>query len=278
MGIPYAEVIGDPIAHSKSPLIHNFWLKKLGLEGEFRAIRVRTDELGDYLASRRSDPDWRGCNVTMPLKRVVEAHLDFIDPSSEWAGSTNCVFWDDRQILAGGNTDASGIVAALDSDATLRFQAATIIGAGAAAQAALWTLSNDEIGHVRIIARDYGRADLLLRSLGLPGCVYGFYNADEAVSGAAVIINASPLGMSGFPPMPETILQSLGHSSIDAIVFDMVYDPLVTELLTQAERYGRRTSDGLTMLIEQARDSFRHFFEGDPPSEHNAELRKLLSL
>ena len=71
MGVPYAEVIGDPIAHSKSPLIHKFWLEKLGIEGDYRAARVRADELADYLEARRADPDWRGCNVTMPHKQAV---------------------------------------------------------------------------------------------------------------------------------------------------------------------------------------------------------------
>jgi shikimate dehydrogenase len=271
MGVPYAEVIGDPVAHSKSPLIHNFWLDKLGLEGEYRATRVRPQEIADYFSNRRGDPDWRGCNVTMPLKRLVEPHLDDVDPSSEWAGSTNCIFWDD--------TDTSGVATALQ-DTSLRFKTAAIIGSGAAAQCALWYLKYEEIAHVRFIARNKEEASRLLHFMQVPGEIYPAEEAAEAFSGVSAIINASPRGMNNFSPMPFEVLEGLRHSRINATVFDMVYDPVVTDLLAEAGHMGRRSVDGLTMLVAQARDSFLHFYRGEYDEVDyvwDAELRELLT-
>ncbi|HYI40234.1 MAG TPA: shikimate dehydrogenase [Allosphingosinicella sp.] len=279
MGVPYAEVIGDPIAHSKSPLIHKFWLGRLGLEGDYRATRVAPQDIASYLSNRRADPDWRGCSVTMPLKRLVEPHLDHLDPSSEWAGSTNCIFWDDPQTLAGCNTDSSGVGTAL-IEANLRFKAAAVIGSGAAAQCALWTLREEEIAHVRFVARNAQEAARLLSFMNLPGEIYSVEEAAEAFSGASAIINASPLGMNGFAKMPVEILAGVRHSRIDSTVFDMVYDPVVTELLVEAARMGRKVADGLDMLVAQARDSFHHFYRGDHAGidfAWDGELRELLT-
>jgi shikimate dehydrogenase len=279
MGIPYAEVIGDPIAHSKSPLIHQFWLEKLGLEGEYRRTRVTADELETYFATRRKDPDWRGCNVTMPLKRLVEAHVDYVDPSSEWAGSTNCIFWDDPETLSGSNTDTSGVATALQ-DTNLQFKTAAIIGSGAAAQCALWYLKFEEIAHVRFIARNKEEACRLLQFMKVPGEIYLVEEAAEAFSGVSAIINASPRGMSNFPLMPSEVLEGLRHSRIDATVFDMVYNPVLTELLAEARQMGRRYVDGLTMLVGQARGSFYHFYRGEYAEVDvlwDAELRELLT-
>ncbi|HEX9963692.1 MAG TPA: shikimate dehydrogenase [Allosphingosinicella sp.] len=279
MGIPYAEVIGDPIAHSKSPAIHKFWLGKLGLEGDYRASRVKPNEIAAYLSERRGDPDWRGCNVTMPLKRLVELHLDHVDPSSDWAGSTNCIFWDDPETLAGCNTDASGVAFALQQS-SLGFQAAAIIGSGAAAQCALWHLRDEEIAHVRFVARNQEEAARLLDLMKVAGETYPLEKAADAFSGVTAIVNASPLGMHGFPDMPSEILDGLRHSRIDATVCDMVYNPVVTELVAEATRMGRKTADGLTMLVGQARDSFYHFYRGDYATiddAWDAELREFLT-
>jgi shikimate dehydrogenase len=278
MGVPYAEVIGDPIAHSKSPLIHRFWLGKLGLQGDYRATRVGPHDVAAYLSARRSDPDWRGCNVTMPLKRLVEPYLDHVDPSSECAGSTNCIFWDDPKTLAGCSTDGSGVGAALQ-DSNLRFQGVAMIGSGAAARSALDYLGLEEIAHLRFVVRNRQEASRLLTLTSAPGEIYSIEEAVEAFSGVSAIINASPLGMAGFPGMPIEILEGVRHSRIDATVFDMVYDPVETELLAEAGRMGRKVADGLTMLVAQARDSFYHFYRGehaDIDFDWDSELRGLL--
>jgi shikimate dehydrogenase len=277
MGIPYAEVIGDPIAHSKSPIIHKFWLDKLGLEGHYRATKVSSGEFKAYLELRRKDPDWRGCNVTMPLKKEIGPYLDVIDPSSEWAGSSNCVFWDGGD-LTGANTDTSGVALALE-DVLLPHQVAVMIGAGAAAQTAASILKWEEVAELRVIARNLERVTEVLDSVRLVGRFYTTDEAEAACSGAMVVMNASPLGMSGFDPMPQAVIDAVRHTRIDATIFDMVYTPNPTDLLLRAKQFGRRTVDGLTMLIGQARDSFIHFFNAAPPldDESDSQLRKLLT-
>src|SRR5688500_3616908 len=108
-GRPYAEVIGDPIAHSKSPLIHKFWLEKLGIEGDYRATRITPAELPEYLHVRRRDSDWRGCNVTMPLKTEVTPFLWVLDRHAQLLGAVNTIIHDEASRLRGHNTDVNGV-------------------------------------------------------------------------------------------------------------------------------------------------------------------------
>ena len=109
---PYAEVIGDPIAHSRSPAIHNFWLRELGLDGAFRTTRVPPDGLSDFFAARRADPDWRGCNVTAPHKEMISGQVDVIAAEARTIGAINCVRREGDR-LVGLNTDVDGIAEAL---------------------------------------------------------------------------------------------------------------------------------------------------------------------
>jgi shikimate dehydrogenase len=128
-----------------------------------------------------------------------------------------------------------------------------------------------------IIARDRGKGGRLVEPYGEYGRVYGFDQAAEALRNGAALINASPLGMEGFDPMPESVLAGLGGLASDAFVMDMVYVPVRTDLLRQAAQHGLRTVDGLTMLIAQARESFRYFFGMPAPLGHDSELRELLT-
>ena len=136
MGRPYAEVIGDPIAHSKSPLIHNFWLEKLGIDAEYRACLVRPDELADYFARRRGDAEWRGCNVTIPHKVSAMEHVRVRKGTRMMVGAINTVVRGPDSRLEGANTDIVGIVRPLEaigaSGGTM-----VVIGAGGAARAAV---------------------------------------------------------------------------------------------------------------------------------------------
>ena len=111
MGNPFAEVIGDPIAHSKSPLIHNFWLEKLGIDGAYQRTRIAAGGLADHLAARRNDPDWRGCNLTMPHKQAATGALQEVESSASRIGAVNTVVRaPDGDRLVGYNTDAAGFV------------------------------------------------------------------------------------------------------------------------------------------------------------------------
>ena len=267
--MPYAEVIGDPIAHSKSPLIHGFWLRQLGMDAEYRAAHVTPEALPDYIASRRADPLWRGCNVTIPHKLAVMEHV--ADPGDVRAsiGAMNTIARDDTGALFGTNTDAGGFYAPLGhSDFTGADVA--IIGAGGAARAVLFALSRMDVATVTIHARNALKAMGLLANFGLKGQVRGM---EDALGGVDLLVNTSPLGMKGFDPL-KIDLSPLPEG---AVVYDIVYAPLETELLKQARQRGLDTVDGLEMLIGQAALAFEIFFDAAPPRDHDDELRALLT-
>jgi len=133
-GRPYAEVIGDPVAHSKSPLIHRFWLDRLGIDADYRATRVAADGLADYFARCRADPDWRGCNVTMPHKLAVLDHVADPGDLGRSIGAANTVLRQRDRLIA-TNTDAAGFYAPL-ADIDLAGAPVAVIGSGGAARAA----------------------------------------------------------------------------------------------------------------------------------------------
>ncbi|HEX8223980.1 MAG TPA: shikimate dehydrogenase [Allosphingosinicella sp.] len=268
MGIPYAEVIGDPIAHSKSPLIHQFWLRRMGIVGDYRAIRVRPEELADYLAARRPDPDWRGCNVTMPCKQAIAEHLDTIDPVARRIGAVNTVINHSAGLLMGTNTDFQGAHFALEPSAPAG-KRVVLLGAGGAARAVLEELRQAGASHVTILARSEDKARALLEAFGLDGATGPIGGAPAA----DLLINATPLGMAGQPPL-DVELSALPPG---ATVFDLVYHPLDTPLLAEARRLGFRTVDGLAMLIWQASMAFTYFFGEPPPDPDSAELREALA-
>ena len=271
---PYAEVIGDPIAHSKSPLIHNFWLGKLGIDAEYRACHVKPGELADYFARRRADAEWRGCNVTIPHKVAALELVDEIELLSEDAGATNCILQTCGRLIA-CNTDIDGVSEAVPWDKI----PLCMIGAGGAARAVMPVLDfRCDTLNLRVVARDPAKAAQALDPRNDHGIEFhGFDEAAMAMHGAYGIINASPLGMSGQPPMPPQVLDGLRRTEPNAWVFDMVYAPLETELLRVARLEGRRTIDGLVMLIGQAAAAFEKFFGQPAPREHDVELRVLLT-
>lgn len=264
----FAEVIGDPIKHSKSPLIHGFWLKKLGLVADYHAHHVLSDGLGEYFTSRATDPDWRGCNITIPHKIAA---LDFVaDPGGvrQSIGAINTVFRGEKGELVGTNTDAAGFFAPISEDEWAH-RDAIVIGAGGAARAILFALAQADIGSVTILARSPLKAAALLRHFGLKGQVL---KMDASVPPADLLVNSSPLGMTGQQPL-EIDLSPLPE---DAVVYDIVYSPLETSLLKQARGLGLDTVDGLDMLIGQAAFAFELFFGHAPPADCEDELRALL--
>jgi shikimate dehydrogenase len=273
MGVPHAEVIGDPIAHSKSPLIHKFWLEKLGIEADYHSTHVAAEGLSVYLESRRSDPDWRGCNVTIPHKESIIPRLDEVEDGG--IGAVNCVLPRDG-LLVGRNTDVQGIAAALASGQGIASRVC-LIGAGGAARAALHFLRLSATAQVSLIARDSVKAKALQEAFIGSGSVYSFDESSRALEGAEWIINATPLGMVGQPPMPRQVIEALDQTGDHALVFDMVYAPLETPLLARARQLDRRTADGLTMLIGQAAAAFELFFGRPAPLEYDADVREYLT-
>lgn len=277
MSPPYAEVIGDPVAHSKSPLIHDFWLAKLGIAAEYRKTRVRPDQLAAYLAARRGDPGWRGCNVTVPHKEAVLPLIETLDPSAGRVGAVNTIVAGAGERLIGHNTDVDGILAALPAALMAPGAEVCLIGAGGAARAALAACKRRGIAKIRISARDRPAAERLRAEFRLEGRVAALDDAHN-IRTAEVIINATSLGMIGKPAMPQAILDHLADPLLPGVVvFDMVYAPLDTALLVAARSVGSRTVDGLQMLVAQAAAAFALFFGARAPREHDAELRALLT-
>lgn len=265
-GIPYAEVIGDPIAHSKSPLIHRFWLNKLGIKGEYHATRVPSGGLGLHLAQRKADLNWRGCSVTMPHKREA---MKFAPPLNlgEHLMPSNLLTPRDGD-LRGHNTDLLGIIEAIGGKARSE-DGIIIVGNGAAAETALMALS-DWTSSITVVARDPAKARKDFGNLARLATIIGW---DEPWPEASLLVNASPLGMEGYPPFPFA-LDALREGSM---VFDMVYAPLATDLLNRASAQGLTAVDGLRMLVGQARHQFLAFFGELPPPSYDAELRELLT-
>jgi shikimate dehydrogenase len=278
---PFAEVIGDPIAQSKSPAIHRFWLKQLGITADYRACHVRPDELADYFAARRSDPAWRGCNITMPHKQSAIALLDAIDPEAERIGAVNTVVRSADGTLTGYNTDAPGFiepVLPLLGEEEYRF--AYVIGTGGAARAIIDALFHHEF-MIWSISRNPAKAKAEFGAyLGDdPEFLIAF---DELPDGElrpgdpdvfSLIVNATPLGMTGHPPLDLPWGGFLGN----AVTYDIVTAPLDTGFLQQARAQGLTTIDGLAMLIGQAAVAFEKFFGQVAPRAADAELRALLS-
>ncbi|MBA3895636.1 MAG: shikimate dehydrogenase [Sphingomonadaceae bacterium] len=273
---PYVEVIGDPIAHSKSPLIHNFWLEKLGIDAEYRATHVRPDELADYFARRRGDAAWRGCNVTIPHKQTALDLLADKDRRAAAIGAINTVYRTGDRRLVGTNTDSVGVGEAI-RELTLIGADVCVIGAGGAARAAFSQLAASRCAAVLILARDPRKALQTASEFDIFAVGVEFAPGSTALCEASLLINATQLGLEGQDAMPDFLLAELAEMPRDAAVFDMVYSPVETPLLAQARALGLRTIDGLQMLVGQAAAAFELFFGRTAPREHDAELRALLT-
>ena len=274
MGVPYAEVIGDPIAHSKSPLIHEFWLGKLGIEGDYRRRLVRPDELGPYFEARGRDEDWRGCNISMPHKVAALRHVHKPhDPSFPIEPVNMAIPRHGR--IDGLNSDINGLIEPLLARGAGRIGGgggpAIVVGAGGVLYSVMWTLAALGFAPIWIVMRDSDKAAQVARDyVGVDGRPISF---EDPLPGARLLVNATPLGMAGFPDFPLR-LDSLAP---DAFVFDLTYNPLDTNLLQAARARGLRTIDGLAMLIGQAAIAFQGFFGAPAPRWHDAELRELLT-
>ena len=284
MSKSYAEVIGDPIAQSKSPAIHNFWLGKLGIDAEYRATLVSAAGLADYFSARRGDPDWRGCNITMPHKQAALAHLDQIDPLAARIGAVNTVVRGADGRLTGFNTDVGGFLEPLQPllAQTQLYRMARILGAGGAARAIVAALADAHFTLV-LAARDPAKARALLDELAPKGehhavdlahfaatTDFAFDDRDQLLD---LVVNASPLGMAGQPPLDF----DFSHVPPGSVVYDIVTHPLETPLLRQARQHGFATIDGLAMLIGQAAAAFEKIFGQTAPRESDAELRAMLT-
>lgn len=263
-----AGVIGWPIKHSKSPLIHRFWLGKLGLDGDYSRFAVAPDRLGEFLRALPA-MGLRGVNVTVPHKVAVMAHLDSLSPAARAVGAVNTIAVEADGALCGHNTDVDGIIS--PAATAIAGRQMLLIGSGGAARAGAAAARIGGASGLWVMARNAEAAAGLLSTSGLPGCVLALQ--DPVPASIGFVFNASSLGMAGQPPLSLDLMPL----SDAAVVFDAVYAPLETGLLQAARARGLATIDGLAMLIGQAAEAFRLFYDADAPREHDAELRELLT-
>ena len=267
--IPLAGVIGSPIAHSRSPALHGYWLKHYGIPGHYIPMDVADGDLETVLRALPK-AGFVGCNVTIPHKEKVLALADVISDRAALIGAANTlIFRADGRIHA-DNTDGYGFIANLREGAPNWQPAAgpaAVIGAGGAARAIIASLLEVGCPEIRISNRTRARAEVLRSEFGARVVVYDWVQAGNMMEDALTVVNTSSLGMVG----KAEFRVPLDALSSNAVVTDCVYTPLRTHLLEEAAAMGCTTVDGLGMLLHQAVPGFERWFGHRP--EVTAELR-----
>ena len=256
--IPLAGVIGFPIAHSKSPKLHGYWLNRYEIAGHYIPMEIAPDNLEEVLRALPK-AGFVGLNVTIPHKERVLAIADQVTDRAALMGAANTlVFGKDGKIHA-DNTDGYGFLENLRQGASgwsADSGPAAVIGAGGAARAIVSALIDAGAPEIRLSNRTKTRAEALRQEFGVKVTVYDWVQAGNMMEGAATIVNTSSLGMTGKPEMRIP----LDGLSSDAVVTDLVYSPLETKLLAEAKNVGCTTVDGLGMLLYQAAPGFERWF------------------
>ncbi|TPW28450.1 shikimate dehydrogenase [Martelella alba] len=255
-------IIGHPVAHSRSPLVHGYWLKRYGIDGDYVRIDVAPDDVTAFMARLRSgEAGLVGGNVTMPHKAAAFQAADRPDEMATALGAANTLWVEDGLIHA-TNTDGHGFAANLDDchpgwDRTAK---AVVLGAGGGARSILLALKKRGIADIRLVNRTIGRAEELAARFG-PGIVpTTMEDLGQAMEGAGLFVNTTSLGMKG-SPVPAFDFSPLLPA---AVVADIVYVPLMTPILKQAADQGFSTADGLGMLLHQAVPGFEKWFGKTP--------------
>ena len=253
-----AGVMGWPVEHSRSPILHRFWLQEHGIDGEYVLLPVRPEELEGALRSL-GPRGFAGCNLTLPHKAAAFPFLEEIEPAARRLGAVNTVIVQRGGALLGRNTDGEGFLAHLRQAAPAwRADAgpAVVLGAGGAARAVVAALLGAGVTALRLVNRHRERALALAASLGGPIIVADWAERNAALTDAALLVNATSLGQNGQPPL----VLALDDLPRTAVVDDLVYVPLETALLGAARRRGNPVVDGLGMLLHQARPAFAAWF------------------
>jgi shikimate dehydrogenase len=264
-----AFVCGHPIAHSRSPRIHQYWLRAYGIAGSYEAIDVAPESFSDFIASLQAK-GFRGGNVTIPHKEAAFALADRRDEAAEAIGAANTLWLDGGRLFA-SNTDAYGFAANLDeyAPAWTDTRAAVVLGAGGASRAIIHALRSRSIRDVRVVNRTLARAVELTHHFGEGVSAHEPKALKEVLGGAGLVVNTTSLGMKGAGDLPaDPVLMD-----DETIVTDLVYVPLVTPFLAAARDRGLKTVDGLGMLLHQAVPGFERWFGRRP--EVTAELRAM---
>jgi len=259
-----AFVTGFPIKHSRSPLIHGFWLNELGLDGSYEAIEVAPQNFAEF-ANSLAHNGFAGGNVTIPHKEAAFSLVENHDEAATAIGAVNTLWLEDGK-LCGGNTDAYGFAANLDALAPGWDSADTalVLGAGGAGRAIVHALQKRGFSRISIVNRTVSRAQELADHFGEGVCAHGWDAAQSLVKDAGLIVNTTSLGMSGHGEEATEFPLDLGEAQKSAVATDIVYIPLKTPFLAKADAAGLKTVDGLGMLLHQAVPGFERWFGKRP--------------
>ncbi|MDP6688431.1 MAG: shikimate dehydrogenase [Alphaproteobacteria bacterium] len=258
-----AGVAGWPVAHSRSPRLHNFWLREYDIDGAYLPLAIAPQ---DFEQAVRMLPKlgFAGCNVTMPHKEAALLAVDQVDPAAQRIGAVNTIVVAEDGSLDGSNTDAFGFIQALHEGAPeldVGAGPAVLVGAGGAAKAIAVALLNAGAPELVVLNRTAARADALAESLAVAGVTVGdWQERAERLADANLLVNSTTQGMQGQAPL-DLALDDLAPG---AVVMDAVYTPLLTPLLAGAQARGNTIVDGLGMLLHQARPGFAAWFGREP--------------
>jgi shikimate dehydrogenase len=264
-------VVGWPISHSRSPLIHGYWLARLGIDGSYTRVAVRPEEAAHFLRHLRQQ-GYVGCNVTIPHKEAAYAVADETLPAARAAGAANTLWYEGDRLLA-DNTDGVGFinnVRAAAPSLALDGAVVAVLGAGGSARGISYALLQAGAREIRIFNRTRERADALARDLGARVRAFDWSERNSGTGDASLLVNTTPLGMAH----SEALDIDVRLLDRDCVIADIVYVPIETPLLAAARRDGLATVDGLGMLLHQAVPGFERWFGVRP--EVTDELRALL--
>ena len=264
-------VIGWPIKHSRSPLIHGYWLKQHALAGEYVKQAVEPAAFPDFLRGL-SQNGFAGANITVPHKEVALSLADEPDAAARAIGAANTL-WLDSGKLRATNTDAAGFIAHLDQSAPdwAKVDRPTVVlGAGGAARAIVYALKTRGVLQIHVVNRSVERAEVLTRHFGNSVAAHGWDQLPKLLSDSGLLVNTTTLGMTGAAPLDLDVTALPAN----ATVYDIVYTPLETPLLAAARARGLATVDGLGMLLHQAVPGFELWFGVRPLV--TAELRAII--
>ncbi|NRG16819.1 shikimate dehydrogenase [Rhizobiales bacterium] len=267
-----AAITGWPVEHSRSPLVHGFWLEKYGIDGEYGRVAV-PPESAEAFYRDLAKSGLTGCNVTVPHKETAATACDWLDDTAKAMGAANTLWFDEAGKLCGANTDGLGFLGNLDQMAPGWDSipgAAVVLGAGGAARAVIWALLKRGFTPVYIVNRTHEKARQLAKDFGSDSIARPWENLGDLVGKASLLVNTTSLGMQGHGDL-DIDLNPLPKS---ALVTDIVYVPIQTGLLRQASARGNLTVDGLGMLLHQAVPGFEKWFGVRP--EVTPELRSLV--
>ena len=267
-GARLAGVMGWPVAHSRSPRIHGYWLEEKGIDGAYLPLAVRPEALGAALAALPA-LGFRGCNLTAPHKEAALAHMASLSETARRIGAVNTVTVGADGALHGDNTDGFGFINHLHQEAPTWAPIAPVamLGAGGAARAVVDALRDEGVAEIRMVNRSPGRTAVLAAAVGNTVRPHPWDERAAALEGCGLLINTTQLGQVGKPVLDLDV----GRLPTDAVVYDLVYAPLETDLLKAARARGNVTVDGLGMLIHQARPGFAAWFGVE--AEATAALR-----